>query len=552
MTNKTCSFCGGEFASHDDLVAHTAIEHGTQFVPRLVSVQEEGEGESRKVIETPSITTAELIAEEVWDGKGPPLYAIRRFNSGEVTLNGTLDLGEVDSKGHDVIYAPVDNGHLRKGMVLVPREPVQSTFDEAYRDACDLAFEIYDCEESKRSEFRLLVAISIGSWFLDRFDPVGLSVAGMGRFAPIVAIRGRSGSGKNRALNALRLVSYRPFFDLATVRVPSLYRPLDLLKGTLCLDECDVGGDERSDFTHFINSRCYGTPISRQNPESPKVSDVFASFGLSIITQRRAWGDDATENRTLPYYAEKSAKSLPTSELDEWVERGLELQNKLLWLRLCHWQDVHINKAARMKGVQDHRLTASILPVLALQSLAPRMVENLTEILLELERKRKQVRAASTDGVVVNALWDSLSDGLQGRYNGMYYVGRERSVEKVDGEAISVTVPLQTRDLAERLNWASASALRRVIHGLQISNGVAPERVRIGRRLYRPIWFDHVKLEQLLCDFVVDYTPGELAGGVPNVPIVPKESGLGESNTDTHGKLGTDGTQGTLARGDPV
>lgn len=475
--------------------------------------REESQEEEKEVrIRVPGLVTDELIAEEVWDHTlAAPQFTVREFGSDKIETRESVRSGMTDSNGREILYVPIDNDHLRKGMVLVPDGPAESTFDDVYREACELAFEIYDCDKGKRGEFELLVAIAIGSWFLDRFAPEGPRVAGMGMFAPIISIRGRSGSGKNRALNALRLASYRPFYDLATVRTPSLYRPLDQWKGTLCLDECDVSGNENSDFIHLINSRCYGTPISRQNPDAPANADAFSSFGLTIVTQRRSWIDDATENRTVPHYATKSQKSLPTSELDSWTDRGLALQNKLLYLRLIHWDQVNIDKAARIEGVSDHRLTAAVLPLLALKDSAPGMVANLKEILLSFERRRKEVRAASTDGIIVNALWGRIEEGLFGQFNRSLYVGREKVKEKdVGGEESAYVEPLTTSDLAESLKWSSASALRRVVHGLQLHEKPPSDKIRVGKKVFNPIWFESAKVEPLLRDFVTDYEDGAL------------------------------------------
>ena len=152
-------------------------------------------------VQVPGLATEDLVAEEIWShSMEGPQFAVRYSGSERVETTDHLLTGRTDSKGREIVYAPIDNDHLRKGMVLVPDGPAEATFDQAYRDACALAFEIYDCERSRQDEFRLLVAIAIGSWFLDRFEPEGPSIAGMGKFAPIISIRGRSGSGKNRAL----------------------------------------------------------------------------------------------------------------------------------------------------------------------------------------------------------------------------------------------------------------------------------------------------------------------------------------------------------------
>ncbi|MDG6961592.1 MAG: hypothetical protein JRM89_03980 [Nitrososphaerota archaeon] len=457
-----------------------------------------------------TVITPNGIAEEVWDRLSKPRFALKRFGVEGVEYVERIETEEVSEEGKPVVYVPADGPALRKGLVLVPREPTEGTFEEAFEKGRTLAHEVYDTSNGHAAEFDFLVAVAQASWFLDRFIPdPSLSIAGMGHFAPIISLRGPSGHGKNRALSALRLNSYRPFYDQSTKRIPSLFRPLDLWRGTLCLDECDLGkSDEASDVVHYLNCRAYGTPISRQNPDAPTQSQAFHNFGLTIDTQRRPWQDDALENRTLPYNCERSQKDLATTELDDWLSRGLELQDRLLYLRLTNWENVRIDKAARLPTIRDHRLTASVLPVLALRKLAPRMVSNLEGILGILARRRQEVRAASSDGIIVNHLWEKLDGGLIGAWNGRLYVGAEKTKDEKSEE--ETVLPLQTSEMAEALRWRS-SDIRRVISSLQVTPDDAPRHtVRFGTRVTRPIFFSPEKLEVLLADFVVDYAAGTL------------------------------------------
>lgn len=461
----------------------------------------------------PSLVLTDSILEEVWDRKGDPVFAKYTFATGNLEY---VEKEEVDG----VVFRPVDSAHLRKGVVLVPRESVEATFEETYELGKNLAHEIYDTSASHAAEFDFLVGVAQGSWFLDRFIPdPSLDIAGMGHFAPVISLRGPSGHGKNRALSALRLNSYRPFYDQSTKRIPSLFRPLDLWRGTLCLDECDLGkSDEASDVVHYLNCRAYGTPISRQNPDDPTQSQAFYNFGLTIDTQRRPWLDDALENRTLPFLCERSQKDLATTELDDWLEKGLKLQDRLLYLRLTNWDQVTIDKAARLPGIKDHRLTASVLPILALRDFAPGMVSNLEGILKVLARRRQEVRAASSDGIVINHLWEKLDAGLIGTWNGRLYVGGERVKDEKSKE--ETIVPLQTSEMAEVLKW-KASDIRRIISSLQVTPDTAPRHtVKLGGRVTRPIFFSPDKLEVLLADFVVDYETGLLGERLAESPEV--------------------------------
>jgi len=466
--------------------------NGTCFTPK--AQDEEGEVEA---IKAPYVITQDLIAEQCYSrGEKKTFYAVKRFNRDSFEYVEELKVG-------DLVYVPLNNPTLEKGLVLLPEKPEECTFDQVFQEGCELAQTLYDCEAEKLDELKFLVAIAQASWFLDRFYSE-VHVPGMGAFAPIVALRGPSGSGKDRLLNALRLNSYRPFYDVSTRRIPSLYRPLDQWRGTLCLSEMDFSrGDETSELTHYLNCRSYGVPISRQNPDNPRYNEVFYNFGLTIVTQRRVWEDNALEDRTIPFYCERSQKELPTAELDEWVKKGIMLQNKLLFLRLTFWPQVIIDKAARIPGVKDHRLTAAVLPLIALSQHLPALKDLLSKVLTSIEKKRREVKAMSKDGVIVNELYEYWKENLIGEHNGIKYVAKEKTVGPNREE---ILVPLQTSDLAEKLKW-STKEVRSVINSLQLHPSLEklPKLLRLDR-VYRPIWVDEQRLLSRFEEFVPDYS----------------------------------------------
>jgi hypothetical protein len=481
-------------------------------------------------VPTPAVVTDRFIAEEVWDRKDPPRFCVYTFETAQFTYQDQIDVGERTGDKRKILYVPLQTPALFKAQVLLPRGPVASTFDEVYREGCELAFQFYDCEPEKIPEVKLLVAIAEADWFLDRFleDPTQPLPAGMGCFAPIVALRGPSGSGKSRLVAALRLLLPRVYYDQSTRRIPSLFRPMDQWRGALVMDECDFRySDETSDLTHYLNCRCYGVPISRQNPNDPSKSESFHNFGLTVVTQRRPWVDNATEDRSIPFYCERTKKAVPTAELDEWIRRGLDLQDKLLYLRMTLYRKIRIDKTARVPGVREHRLTAAILPVLALEPYAPEMVADLKKTLLDVERRRTEVKAQTVDGIVVNALWERIEDGQIGDDMGRLYIATTIQETGADGEASDVTVPLTTSELAESLKWENkAQSIRNVINSLALAVGKPPAKINVHGKAYRPIWFTVSHMEARLQDFVLDYQPGALAGKLKELQI--KESATPE------------------------
>jgi hypothetical protein len=411
----------------------------------------------------------DFIAEEVFDPPNPPQFVVHRFKSGdEFDYVDELDLGETDYKGRKVIFVPVFNDHVRKGMVILPRRPVSCTIPEVVNDAFLFVLSGFDpC--GKVSDLQVVVLTSILSWFLDKERP-SVPIAGIGVFAAIIAIRGPSGSGKNRLANLLRFLSYHPFFDVSTYRIPSLYRPLDIWKGSLVMDEADFGNtNENSQLTHFLNSRATGTPIGHQNPERPSQCDAFESFGLTIVTQRRHFDDKATEGRTVPHYTDVSEdRSLPTLETEAMVQRGLTLQDKLLYIRLKYWQALVIDKTRWIDGVTDHRLNSTLLPILALSAFCPELFDIVMANITSIEKARRKLKSQSEDGVVINALWERVESELFGTHNNLYYIGETKEqYHSIDGETHERVIPLTTSKLADSMRF-SPKTIRKIITSINI------------------------------------------------------------------------------------
>ena len=476
--------------------------------------------EKERLIQRATIVTGEFLAEEVWDRKTLPKYHVKYFDGKSSEEKDRIDLGETDSKGTPIVYVPVDNAALRKGLVILPSEPRETTFKEVFEKTDSFAFNCYDpC--GKEFIVKLLNRVVIGSWFLDRFvENPEFDIAGSGKFAPIIPIRGPSQSGKNRLAFVLRLLSYRPFFEMSTYRIPSLFRPVDLWGGTLVLDEADFNfTNEKSELIHYLNCRATGTPISRQNSKNPNKTDVFSSFGQTILTQRRVFDDNATESRCLPYYSEVTGRKLPTVETDDMLREGLELQNMLFFLRLEYFREVRIDKTAWLPEINDPRLVASLLPLLALSKFEPTIKDTIKKTVKDIARLKVEQKANSEDGVLINTLWEKESfakySGLPGHERYFFQHTIQVKDEDTEGEHEN-TIPLTISSLAEELRTQSRD-VRKILNSLSLCGSGQPRVIKVGNKNYRVIWFEPSKFEKRLSEFVVDYEPWELYGklGLP-------------------------------------
>ena len=465
------------------------------------------DAEKIRIVYKPTLITEDFIVEQVWNRKDAPQYYAKRFDKEAGEYVDRFDLGEIDDRGRKVFYAPVNNRALTKGLVIVPSGPKECTFKEVLEKADKFVSKCYDAQ-GQDAYVGLLVRVAVGSWFLDRFvDNPLFDIAGAGKFAPIIPIRGPSESGKNRLAFCLRLLSYRPYYEMSTYRIPSLYRPLDLWNGTLILDEADFANTtEKSELIHFLNCRATGTPISRQNPKNPKITDVFGNFGLTIVTQRGGFDDNATESRSLPYYSEKTDKELPTVETDEMLREGLDIQDNLFYLRLKYYKQFTIDKTQWLKGTSDPRLMASLLPLIALADFEPSIRETIQKTITQIERLKVEQKANSEDGTLVNTLWEK---GVFARYEGklakdvFYFLNPD---ELEEGKSVETCPPLTIRALSEEFK-ASQRTIRKTFNRLNLCAPGLPRVIKAGDKTYRPLFFNPAKFEKRLREFVVGYEP---------------------------------------------
>ena len=485
----------------------------------------------------PTVLTPDFLAEEIWNRKDPPQYLVYHFQDERLETLPEISLGETDSKGRNVIYVPPFNDSLKKGLVIVPSDVTETTFKQAFEEIDCFATTSYDpCGQD--ALVKLLARIAVGSWFIDRFvaDPM-FDIAGAGKFAPIIPIRGPSQSGKNRLAFVLRLLSYRPYFEMSTYRIPSLFRPLDLWQGTLVLDEADFANtNEKSELVHFLNCRATGTPLSRQNPNNPRITDTFSNFGLTILTQRRPFDDNATESRAIPYYSETSDKHLPVIETDEMLKQGLELQNKLLFLRMKFYKQVTINKEAWINDLNDHRLVASLLPLLALSCHEPSLKESITKTAKEVERAKIEEKANSMDGLIVNYLWEKINEGLFEKWRpSIFYVLDSKKIENNNQIETEKKTALTTKDLADQFKW-SPQAIRKALASLGIVEKGLSNQVKVDGHNTRVIFFDPRCLEKRLREFVVNYVSNTVTEvtGVADLTRSTQESPLSAYANETY------------------
>jgi hypothetical protein len=213
---------------------------------------------------------------------------------------------------------------------------------------------------------------------------------------------------------------------------------------------------------------------------------------------------------------------MPTVELDETVNRGLDLQDKLLYLRMRYWRDFKIDKEAWLDNISDPRLNAALLPVLAMARFEPKVLDIVKAVANKIEEAKRRTKASSADGLIINWIWRRIEEGNYQVRNMFKYLAKP-APEHPEKPAIESEShePVVIRDIADDLNW-KPRWVRRVINSLNLAPDEAPNVIKVGNKTYRPVWFAPPRLEKQLREFVPQYKKWDLFQVLrKHEPIIP-------------------------------
>ena len=485
--------------------------------------------EETRIVPISSAVFEEFLVEQVWFEKRA-VFQLHRVKGNEP--DRILDIiDSADEQGRPLKYVPIDNDHLRKGSVWIPKAHTDIQ-NVSFEDLWGLQDKLLDASFdsiTQREMARLYLRICTSSWFIDKEET---GIAGVGKFAPILPIRGLSGGGKSRFMFVCRACSYHPFYQSATNKIPSIYRPLENWKGVLFLNECNIEPNGKDkDLGDFLLARSYGDPISRQNPNNITESNAFNQFQLTVVTQRENFGENAHEGRSIPFYTEKSWQKLPTLETPEMIELAEQIQSTSLALRMKYYPKVEIKKDLWLE-TSDARLNAALLPLAALSEFDNGISILLNGQLKRIERQKTELKAQSDDGELTNYLFQLLQseDGEGERYErhqgNTYYFLEKNTIEGEGDQEKLVKLPLTSTGLAYKLGFKSAKAVRQkldaLMHTEDLPLQIRPkDKVTNGGKPFKPVWFRVESLLKLFREFVPNFDQNK----IPEDLIKPKELG---------------------------
>ncbi len=378
---------------------------------------------------------------------------------------------------------------LREALTLPDGIEDYGSIEQLIKEIMDFALAKFD-PVSNTELFKLILYLFLSSWFVPRWMETYPE-----RFFPLVSARGPSETGKKRILTIARWITYRPLYFLKTTKVPTLFRAIDTWQGTLVMDEADIyESGESADYIEFLNSRADGVSIPRYSAEG-KTTEWWHSFGLTVLATRKPYVDDGVESRTVVFPSESTDNPerydlIPSKE---WMEKGKQLQRKLLLFRLRHLTG-EIPTNLIIQNVKGFRVRECLLSLQVLGKEYPKMIDNLKEIGSVLERRLIAERAASREGLVLNIVYNEIDDGaeLAQKDLGWYLVKISKSKDDKERQT-AVTLRFISQALGETFSSAEIGRIWRglgqeIKEQMRTTNGTRFKRVLLitnPRRLER-------------------------------------------------------------------
>ena len=222
-------------------------------------------------------------------------------------------------------YSP-QNNLLLHHVVLFPSEPLEYGSEDALiadiRAFIHRYVDVSDLFEQIATYYVLL------SWVYDGFNEL-----------PYLRLRGEPGSGKTRFLLTVGSLCYKPIFASGASTVSPLFRILDIMRGTLIIDEGDFKlSDERAEIIKILNNgNARGFPVLRTEVTGKGEFNptAYAVFGPKLVATRGYFEDRALESRCLTEEMgqRRLRNDIPINLSTSYKEEALQLRNKLLLFR---------------------------------------------------------------------------------------------------------------------------------------------------------------------------------------------------------------------------
>jgi|GEM_PF-2916500 len=290
-------------------------------------------------------------------------------------------------------YLPMTGDLIEKGVILLPTDaqPYGSGGEliQTIRRFIHRYVEVPPVFETLCSYYVVL------AWLYDQVPVV-----------PYLRALGDYGTGKTRLLCTVGSLCYTPIFVAGSVTAAPIFRILEVVRGTLIIDEADFRMSEAwADIIKILNCGYEkGFSVLRCEPTG-QTFDVKAYdvYGPKVIASRKPWKDEALESRCLTNRMHGLGRGdIPLLLPRSFWQEAAEIRNQLLFFRLHNYGEIEIESSDYSLAVEP-RLAEIYLPLKSM-IVDPEAQRQIDQFIREYHRKMVSARGTSLEATVLEAI----------------------------------------------------------------------------------------------------------------------------------------------------
>jgi len=230
---------------------------------------------------------------------------------------------------------------------------------------------------------------------------------------PYLRALGDYGTGKTRLLRTVGSLCYTPIFAAGSVTAAPIYRILEMVGGTLIIDEADFRISQAwADIIKILNCGYQkGSPVLRCDLSSTTYPvKAYDAYGPKVIASRKRWKDEALESRCLTNRMRGLTRAdIPLLLPPAFWEEATKIRNQLLLFRLRNYGELDIDYSGFGLEVEP-RLAEIYLPLKSV-IIDPEAQEQIEQFIGEYHRRMVADRGMTLEATVLGAIIELSNEG---------------------------------------------------------------------------------------------------------------------------------------------
>lgn len=290
-----------------------------------------------------------------------------------------------------IIYKPIKNKLIELKAILLPTKVEEYDSDDLLVDEItDFLFTYF--EPPKYYE-GILPYLVLFYWVSDRFP-----------FVPYLHFVGLTGAGKSTALETFGSLCYKAINASGAITLASVFRLAHQWRGTLLLDEFNLGGknsDSYSGMLQLLKSGVADMPVFRTEGDRKKEVELYRIKSPRVFSSQDPIIDAALQSRTIVVRMVKNKKRVPLYRLNTYFDKAQSLRNKLLLWRFRNLNKIDLNSIEYgfdELAVFDGRVQQVLTPIYYLSNEETK--KKIVDFAREQESETKRERLDEIDGQI--------------------------------------------------------------------------------------------------------------------------------------------------------